>query len=112
MKTLDRIKNLLEKRGWTIYRLAKNADMSQSTLTNLFNRNYEPTIATLETICKGFGITMSEFFADEEQKVVFSDEQLELLENWSGLSPAQKNAMLLIMNGLSSNQTNKAEGER
>lgn len=112
MKTLDRIKDLLEKRGWSIYRLAKNADMSQSTLTNLFNRNYEPTIATLETICKGLGITMSEFFADEEQAVVFSDEQTELLKNWGGLTPEQKTALLIIMNGLNGNQTNEAEGER
>lgn len=100
MNTLDKIKSLLDKRGWSIYRLAKNADMSQSTLANLFNRNYEPTIATLEAICKGFGITMSEFFASDGDSVVLTAQQKEMLDNWSKLDENQQRILLELIKSM------------
>ena len=38
MNTQKRIKQLMEERGWTDYRLAKEANLSHSTVTNMFNR--------------------------------------------------------------------------
>jgi len=34
-----RIRDLMKLRGWTDYRLAKEASLSHSTVTNMFNRN-------------------------------------------------------------------------
>ena len=34
-----RIRQLMEERGWTDYRLAKEANLSHSTVRNLFKRN-------------------------------------------------------------------------
>ena len=48
MDIIKHIKDLMEERGWTNYRLGKEAGLSQSTITNLFNRNNAPTIPTLE----------------------------------------------------------------
>ena len=36
MDAQKRIKQLMEERGWTDYRLAKEANLSHSTITNLF----------------------------------------------------------------------------
>ena len=47
------------------YRLAKTSGLSDSTIKNIFKWNTQPTIETLETICRAFGITLSQFFADE-----------------------------------------------
>lgn len=63
--TLNKIKMLCESRNWTVYRLAKEADIPYSSLNNIFIRNTQPTIPTLEKICNGFGITLQEFFAPE-----------------------------------------------
>ena len=62
MDCLQRIKELLNERGWTMYQLAQKSGIPQSTLSNLFIRNNAPTIQTLEKICEAFGITLAEFF--------------------------------------------------
>ena len=66
MDTHARLQQLLRERGWTEYKLSKECGLAQSTIGNIFRRNTVPSIATLETICKGFGITMSQFFADTD----------------------------------------------
>ena len=66
MDTQERLRQLLKERGWSEYRLAKNSGLSESTIANIYRRNTVPSIATLEMICKGFGITLSQFFAEGE----------------------------------------------
>ena len=66
MDVLERLRRLLDERGWTEYRLAKNSGLSESTIANIFKRNTIPSLPTLEAICKGLGITLSQFFADGE----------------------------------------------
>ena len=52
MDTQKRIRELMEERKWTDYRLAKEANLSHSTVTNMFNRNNAPTLPTLEAVCR------------------------------------------------------------
>ena len=66
--TLTKIKHLLDERNWTLYKLAKEAGIPYSSLNALFLKNNQPTIATLEKICGGFHITLSEFFADDSEQ--------------------------------------------
>ena len=77
MDTHERLRQLLNERGWTEYRLAKNCGLSESTIANIYRRNTVPSLATLEAICKGFGITMAQFFAEGEM-VEISPELKEL----------------------------------
>ena len=65
MDTQKRIRELMAERGWTDYRLAKEANLSHSTVTNMFNRNNAPTLPTLEAVCQAFGITLAQFFASD-----------------------------------------------
>lgn len=100
MDALQRLRRLLDERGWSVYRLAKNCGLSESTLANVFKRNTVPTITTLERICEGFGITLSQFFADGEM-VELTPELKELFDNWVNLTVEQKkaaNQMLRAMN--------------
>lgn len=90
MDTLQRIQQLMEQRGWTEYRLAKESDLPLSTVTNMFRRKTAPTIPTLETICAGFGISLSQFFAQEEHLVELTDEQLGMFQQWTALTKRQK----------------------
>ena len=100
MDTHERLRQLLNERGWSEYKLAKRCGLSESTVANIFRRNTFPSIATLETICSGFGITMSQFFAEGDM-VEITPELKELFENWVNLTPEQKkaaNQMLKAMN--------------
>lgn len=98
MDTKKRIKELMDERGWTIYELSKRSGLAQTTLSNMWKRNTEPTIPSLRAICSGFGITLAQFFA-EGNMVELSPEQQTFVLRWAALSNAQKD---MIMNLVSS----------
>ena len=87
-----RLQMLLDERGWSKYRLAKQSSLSESTIANIFKRNTDPTVSTLEAVCGGFGITLSQFFAEHEM-VELSPE----LKIWVPLLPEQKAAVLQLV---------------
>ncbi len=93
MDTHKRLQQLLDERGWTRYRLAKECGLSEATIANIYKRGTLPSIATLEQICAGFKITLSQFFADNET-VELSPELKELFDEWMFLTAEQKDAVL------------------
>ena len=99
MDTLARLKQLLNDRGWTEYRLSKECGLAQSTIGNIYRRNVNPSLDTLETICKGFGITLSQFFAEGEV-VELTPELKEVFDNWISLTPKQKEAALQMLKAM------------
>ena len=48
VNTHERLQKLMDERGWSKYRLSKECGLSESTLANIFRRNVEPSITTLE----------------------------------------------------------------
>lgn len=100
MDIQKQIRRLMEERGWTDYRLAKEAHLSHSTITNMFHRNNAPTLPTLEALCKAFGITLAQFFSDGTTNADLTEEQRILFSKWSTLSKAQKDALLHLMNSI------------
>ena len=99
MDAKARIRELMAERKWSEYRLAIASGLSQSTVANIFNRNTTPSIATLESICAGFGITLAQFFA-EGNMVELTEEQKEMFAAWSSLSKDQKyvlRQLILVM---------------
>lgn len=97
MDVHKRLRQLLNERGWTEYRLSKKCGLSESTLANIFRRNTMPSITTLEAICNGFGITLSQFFAEDEM-VELTPELKNLFDKWIALTPEQKNAVYNMVN--------------
>ena len=74
----------------TRLRLEKNSGLTQSTISTWYRKNQIPTIQTLDKICKGFGITLSQFFAEGDDAISLTSEQKEILNNWSCLNEHQK----------------------
>ena len=99
MDTHERLRQLLAERGWSVYRLAVNCGLSESTLANIFKRNTVPSVATLESICNGFGITLSQFFAENEM-VELTPELKELFDNWVNLTTEQKSAVQQLLKSM------------
>ena len=93
MEVLEKIEKLRKEKGWSINYLAMESGLTQSTLNNLYSRNTEPKISTLRAICGAFGITLSEFFKEEE-----NDD--ELIRRVKSLSSENKNALLQIVKNL------------
>lgn len=92
MDTKARIRELMQERGWSEYRLAIASGLSQSTVANIFNRSTTPSINTLEAICQGFGITLAQFFAEGDM-VELTPEQRQMFQVWSSLTKPQKDAL-------------------
>lgn len=96
MEAQKRIRQLMEERNWTDYRLAKESGLSHSTVTNMFHRNNAPTLPTLEAVCAAFGITLAQFFT-EGNSPEMTEEQRTLFAKWSALKEDQKNALLALI---------------
>jgi transcriptional regulator with XRE-family HTH domain len=92
----EKIRAIMNDRGWTEYKLSKESGLSQSTIANLFRRDTTPSIYTLEAICAGFGITLAQFFVDGNW-VELSTEQRDLFEQWTSLTPKQKQVVYDII---------------
>ena len=103
MDVLERLRELLQERGWSEYRLAQVSGLNESTISNIYRRNTLPPIATLEAICKAFGITLSQFFADGDM-VEMTPDVKELLDAWIPLTQEQKRTVLLVAKSYGKNK--------
>lgn len=92
MDVKQRLQQLMDERGWTIYRFAKEAGMPWSTIRNVLKRGTEPSISTLEVLCKGLGISLAQFF-DADDSNGLTNEQQELLHGWNLLDSQSKEAV-------------------
>lgn len=85
----------------TQYELSKQAGITQLSLSNLMARGCIPKITTVEKICKGFGITLSQFFLEvDSYQEEFSEEQRQILMEWETLSPREKQVALNIISSI------------
>ena len=107
MDVQEKLRRLLKERGWSEYRLSKECGLSESTIANIFRRNSVPSIATLETICRAFGITLSQFFAEGEM-MELSPEMREWFDCWVYLTPDQKQTVVAMLQAMSRNNTQQS----
>lgn len=96
----DRIDALRSDRGWSLYKLAEEAGLTQSTLINMRTRGTLPSITTLSGICNAFGITLSEFFADDRESTVLSLDEAELIAKYRKLTYKNKRAICTLIDSL------------
>ena len=67
-----RIKALRMKNGLTLEELGSRTELTKGFLSQLERNLTSPSLATLEDIVEVLGVTMSQFFADDEEQVVFT----------------------------------------
>lgn len=103
MDVKARLQALMDARSWTIYRVAKEADIPWSTVRNMFKRNTEPSITTLESICNGMGITLSQFFDLGSPNSLTEHQQL-LVSKWSVLNEKDQALVLDLIESLGEKQ--------
>lgn len=103
-KILVKIKLLMEKRHWSMYRLAKESGIPYSSLNSLFQKNNQPTISTLERICDGLNISMGEFFSTQilqnDNALTLSSEELALINLYRSLDKNDRKLLLNYSKGL------------
>ena len=90
MDVIKRIDNLMKEREWSDYKLAAESGLSSSTIANIHRRNTVPSIPALEAICSAFGITLAQFFSDNNFTVQLNRDQLDLFTQWIYLTDNQE----------------------
>lgn len=96
----NRIRELCDKKQMSMYALSNKTGISQSSLSNLMKRGSIPTFYTLDKICDGLGITLSQFFSEDMGKLELSSEQKRVLEIWESLSDKEKTAVEIYVRGM------------
>ncbi len=66
MDTMTRLKELIDERGLSLYKLSHLCGISYSTLKNVNARNGQLSLDSIERICLTLGIPLYEFFMTDE----------------------------------------------
>ncbi len=91
MDVIEKLQKLKDENNWSNYRIAKNCGLSETTINNLFKRNNSPSLATIEAVCNTFGLSLSQFFLDDNENfVTLTEQQKEFFNRWAALSNQQK----------------------
>ena len=102
---LDRIEKERLSRNWSEYTLAKTSGITPSTISTWYRRNLQPSISSIEKICKGLDISLSQFFASpDDQCVNLTDSQQEILDVWKYLNENQKDATIKMIKSFTENK--------
>lgn len=96
MEILDKIRKMQGERDWTDYKLAQEADIPYGTLAAIFQRGTPPKVDTLQCICKAFGLTLAQFFLEDEAVEVLSEPEKQMLAAFRKLSPKQQQALIAV----------------
>lgn len=101
MDILEKITKLRLERNWTEYELAERSELTQSTISSWYRKHLIPTIPSLEHICDAFGITLSQFFLEENSSSdKLSIEQIEILKRWNKLTKDQQTKLAIFLDSI------------
>ena len=92
-----KILDMCENRGWSLYMLAERSDIPYSSLNSSINRNASPKLDMLERICKAFGISLSQFFTEDEECEMLNKREKELIAHFRSLSVEKQTALLNLL---------------
>ena len=90
----QKIADLCFARGWSYYDLANESGLTQSTISSLLSRNNPPKVETLQCICEAFGITLAQFFLEDEATEILTQKEKKLVTLFRKL-PSQKQQALI-----------------
>lgn len=67
----NKVELLRKRNGWSKYRLAKEANMAQSTLHDIVSgKNVNPRMDTISKIADALGVSVNEFFDEEDNESI------------------------------------------
>lgn len=94
---LGKIEEERLNRNWSEYTLAKNSGLPQSTISTWYRKDLQPSVASIEKICSGLGITLSDFFKEKDKSDTLTDEQREILRTFGNLTKEQRRCLLKLL---------------
>ena len=99
-----RINELIDEKGWSLYKLAEQSSLPQSILYTMMKRNTMPQLDTLDAICNGLGISLCDFFvpfSKTDRSGYVTEKDMGLLEILHTFPDALYDLVLVYAMGLS-----------
>lgn len=100
MDITKRIDDLCKLYGMSKYRLSQLTGISQSAFSKMSRQQSSPSVETIQRICNALGISMAQFFAEENTYPDLTSQQAILLAYWNKLSKEKKEYILLMIEQL------------
>lgn len=69
MNTVDRLMELIEAKGLTLFQVAQKSGISYNALKRTRERGGQLSVDTIITLCSAMNVTLAEFFEYIDQKV-------------------------------------------
>lgn len=101
MKIGARLKKYRISKGYTIYKLSKETDISQNHISAIENDKRQPTIDTLERLIAPMGISLAELFNTNESVSLLTDNERKLVENYRSMPNESAELLLGLSDALS-----------
>ena len=104
-----RMKELMEERNLSPYKLAKKMDMTPSAIYNMLRRKTMPKIETIERVCDAIDISVSDFFVftgTDRNMGYVSDDELILLETYRNTTNAGRERIKAYAEGICAAEKN------
>ena len=96
MNLCDKLKNLRQSKGLTVYRLSQETGISQNHIMELESGKRNPSVETLRRLCDALGVNLSEMFNDSRDISYLSSDERELIECFRKLSDEKSKLLLKI----------------
>ncbi len=97
MDVHERILQLCRERNWSLYKLAHEAGISETTVYGWFNDNhFTPSRSSIEDVCSAFGISVAAFYHDIDLDKL-TPQQTELLILFDQVPDKKKSVVLDIV---------------
>ena len=93
-----KIIDMCNERGWSIYELSLQSGITQSTLNSMLHRGNPPKFENLKCICEAFGVTLAQFFLEDEHTEILTAREKELVALFRKLNETKQQALLTLIN--------------
>lgn len=90
MDIMKRINDLCRERNLSKYRLSLLTGISQSAFSKMERQQSTLSIDTIQRICDALGISLAQFFSEDDELPDLSSDQKQLLKSWSLLNPDKR----------------------
>lgn len=98
---VERLRQIMEDRSLSRYKLGKITGITQASLSTIMSGKCAPSLSTIEKLCNGLGISVSDFFKmGEDKQYILSTEEREALRYWNELDKSQKKMAIAFAQGL------------
>lgn len=101
MKIGARLRHYRTAKGFSIYKLSKETDISQNHISAIENDKRQPTVETLERLAAPMGITLAELFNESENAAFLTTDERELVENYRSMPKESADLLYKLSNTLS-----------